>query len=171
VYVAGSEVWSVDGPGATPKKLVDADVTNLEMSPDGRAVALATSQGVQLYEGDAATPRVWTESGVHSVWFSRGGELAWASPDVACWWYGGVERRLVPVTSEGRLAALRFLRGGAGIVLSRGADVVRWSPDLEEETVLTSNEDPNRTLLGADVFGGGIVLWLGTSWQHHGRGT
>jgi hypothetical protein len=82
-----------------------------------------------------------------------------------------LERRLVPVTSEGKLAALRFLRGGAGIVLSRGAEVVRWSPETEEEDVISRNDDEGRELLGADIFGGGLVMWLGTPWQRLGRGT
>jgi hypothetical protein len=171
-YACDGGVWSVDAPGKAPRKVCSADVTNMEMSPDGRALAVVTSTRLSLFEGDSSpNPRVWNESGIHSVWFSPRGELAWASREVALWHHEDLERRLVPVTSEGKLAALRFLRGGAGIVLSRGAEVVRWSPEAEDEEVITRNDDAGRELLGADIFGGGLVMWLGTPWQRLGRGT
>jgi hypothetical protein len=169
-FAYADEVWSVDGWGSAVKKLCTANVTNMEMSPDGQAVAVAGPSGLSLFEGDSKS-RDWNESGIHSVWFSPRGELAWASPEVAVWRHGDLERRLVPVTSEGKLAAMRFLRGGAGVVLSRGAEVVRWSPETEDEEVISRNDDAGHELIGADVFGGGLVMWLVTPWQQMGRGT
>lgn len=159
-YLAGTELFSIEAPGAAPRKIADVQTNNLEMSPDGRSIAVATWDGLLLFEGDRPAQRLSQEHDIHSVWFSRNGELAWASPDVAVWRRGDVERKLVPVTSEGRIAGLRFLRGGAGLVLARGQEVVRWHPDRDECVTLTRNEDASRELLGADVFGGGIVMWL-----------
>ncbi len=68
----------------------------------------------------------------------------------------------MPVTSEGPIAALRVLRGGPGLIVSRGHEVVLWIPERAEEAVLARHEGDDRELLGADVCGGGVVMWLGT---------
>jgi hypothetical protein len=50
----------------------------------------------------------------------------------------------------------------------RGREVLRWSPEQDEHEVLTQVDD-GRELLGADAFGGGLVLWTGTPWTYADR--
>lgn len=159
--------WSFDGPGATPRELpIDPQpVPNAELSPDGRVLAVATRNGLLLFEGDGPPQRFAIESAVQSVWFSPdGAELAWATSDVAVWRRGRDERRLV--LREGTIAAMRFVHGGRGLLLSIGGDLVLWSPERDEETVLTSVEGE---LLGADLFDGGLALWAGKPWEPYER--
>jgi hypothetical protein len=173
VYLVGSGAWSLDGPGADPSQLPVEGyaVSNMEMSPDGRSLAVVTTRGIDLYEGDAAPSSLGTARDIHTVWFSRdGAELAWASPDLATWRRGDSTRRLAATEWEGKIAAMRFLHAGAGLLVSRGNEVLRWSPESDQAEVLTRVED-GRELLGADVFAGGLVLWLGTPLSHTARGT
>lgn len=166
VYQARGELFSIDGPGASPERIADAlnGRANIEMSPDGRQVAIATDGGLLFLEGNGPPKLLGSPKSVHSVWFSRGGaELAWAGADIAVWMRGAERRELWPVTSEGSIAALRFLAGSPGLIISRGREVVIWNPDREEEIVVTKQEDAKFDLLGADLFGGGIVMWLGAT--------
>jgi dipeptidyl aminopeptidase/acylaminoacyl peptidase len=163
VYFDSDGVWSLDGPGATPRALpVERElVPNAELSPDGRVLAVATRNGLSLFEGDGPPQRFGIESPVQSVWFSPDGEeLAWATQDVATWRRGDDERRFA--LHEGTIAAMRFLHGGRGLLLSIGGDLVLWSPERDERTVLTRVDGE---LLGADVFEGGLALWVGTPWK------
>ena len=167
VCIDQRSAWSFDGPGATPRQLpIDPQpVPNAELSPDGRVLAVATKNGLLLFEDDEPPQRFAIESAVQSVWFSPdGAELAWATSDVAVWRRGRDERRLV--LREGTIAAMRFVRSGRGLLLSIGGDLVLWSPERDEKTVLTSVDGE---LLGADVFDGGLALWAGKPWEPYAR--
>jgi dipeptidyl aminopeptidase/acylaminoacyl peptidase len=172
VYAHGRDVWSIDSPGAATKLPVYGyGVTNMEMSPDGRSVAVVTNKGLELDTGAAEPKLLDGNPNVHTVWFSRdGAELAWASPEGAVWKRGETVRTLEPRDEDEPIKAMRFLRGGPGLLVSRGNEVIRWSPEHEETEVLARVED-GRELLGADVFDGGLVLWLGTplTYLRHGE--
>jgi hypothetical protein len=159
VYVDLSNTWSVDGPGGTPRKVDARVVYNIELSPDGRALAVVDGDTVVLFEGDAEV-KVWRGVHAHSLWFLPSGALAWASNDEVVTWDGRTESRLSTPDSV-RIAAMRPVRGGTGLVLVRGKEVVWWNPELERETVLAEAE-PARSLVGADLFAGGVVMWLTT---------
>jgi hypothetical protein len=168
VFVKG-EAWSVEGPGATPKSLGVHSVRNLELSADGRLLGIATDTDVHLFEGDQEVKR-WPTVSAHSLWFTPRGELAWASESRAACYAGGVEHALDTIGSKGYIEGLRVARGGTGLVVARRGEVTWWNPDLDEETTLARQEDADRLLLGADVFAGGVVMWVGTR-AKPGRGT
>ncbi len=166
-YLANRNVWTVEDVASTPRPLLGGDdpidVTNMELSPDGGTLAFATQESLRICRG-SAVEQIQTPD-VHTIWFSRdGAELSWAAPYQAIWRKGGTEKKLVPEDGISRLVAMRFLRGGAGLVVCRGHEVLRWNPERDEQDVLTRVDD-GRELIGADVFDGGIVLWLAAPWS------
>jgi dipeptidyl aminopeptidase/acylaminoacyl peptidase len=164
-FTYNREAWSIDEPGEEPRRIADklpSQVTNAEMSPDGRAVAFASSSGLFVIQGDGEPELRSSDAFVHSVWFSRDGALAWASPNAAVWSKDGAQQKLGP--GEGHIVAMRFLQASPGLVITRGREVVLWSPERGEEQVLISLEEPRRELLGADLFDGGVALWVGSQW-------
>lgn len=166
VYFAGEEVWSLDTARQDPPRLVArtrSPVRNAEMSPDGRRVACATDAALLIMEGDAAPTVLDEQPGIHSVWFSRdGAALTWASPLDATLRRGDEQRRLK--APRGDLATLRFVQAGEGLVVTRGREVLLWTPALDREEVITRVEG-EVSLLGADLCAAGVVLWLGTPWE------
>ncbi|UQA63074.1 PD40 domain-containing protein [Polyangium aurulentum] len=171
VYFHRKGIYAVEGPGAAPERIGSVPdsyvglVQNAEMSPDGRSVAFTSGRGLYVIEGSAEPAlRGAADEAVHSIWFSRDGrELAWASGARAVWRKDGEERTL---EAEGApIAAMRFLQASPGLIVSRGREVLRWSPARGEVEGITTLDDAGKGLLGADVFDGGIVLWTGTPWE------
>jgi len=171
VYFHRTGIYAVERPGAEPERLGSVPgsyvnlVRNAEMSPDGRTVAFTAGRGLYVIEGSSEPVlRGAADEDVHSIWFSRDGrELSWASGERAVWRKDGEERSLA---SEGApIAAMRFLQASPGLIVSRGREVLRWSPSRDEVEVITTLDDEGKELIGADVFDGGIVLWTGTPWE------
>jgi hypothetical protein len=164
-FTHAGDAWSIDAPGEEPRRIAGErsfHVTNAEMSTDGRTVAFASSSGLFVIEGDGAPELRSPDGFVHSVWFSRDGALAWASPNAAAWSKDGAQQKLGP--GEGHIVAMRFLQASPGLVITRGREVVQWSPERDEAQVLLSLEEGDRELLGADLFDGGVALWVGSQW-------
>lgn len=176
VYIAGEEVFAVDAARPEAPRLlgkVGHGVNNAEMSPDGSTVACVSSQGLHLVRGDGAPELVVGVPDIHSVWFSRdGAALAWADREQAVWRRSGGEEERRLSAPAGDLEAMRFLQGAEGLVVSRGREVLLWTPDHRQarEEVITAVDAADQHLLGADVFAGGLVLWLGTAWERVPRG-
>lgn len=173
VYFHRSDIYALERPGAEPEKIgsvAGSVVQNAEMSPDGRTVAFtAPHWGLYLVEGSAApVQRAAMNEAVHSIWFSRDGSaLAWASPERAVYRKNGEERELA--AGEGApIVAMRFLQASPGLVVTRGREVLHWSPEQNAVETITTLDDDGRDLLGADLFDGGIVLWTATPWENAG---
>ena len=172
VYFHRGDIYSLERPGAAPEKIGRVEgglVQNAEMSPDGRTVAFTPGRGLYLIEG--TRPVVLhgsAEENVHSIWFSRdGAALAWASRDRAVWRKDGEERTLA--AGGAPIVAMRFLQASPGLIVTRGREVLRWSPERGEVETITTLDDDGRELVGADVFDGGIVLWTAAPWEDAGR--
>lgn len=166
IYFVDDQLWSLDAARPDPPRLVAhtrIPVRNAEMSPDGRRVACATDTALLLMEGDAAPATLDEQPNIHSVWFSRdGAALTWASPLDATFRRGDELRRLK--AQRGDLATLRFVQAGEGLVVTRGREVLLWTPALDREEEITRVEG-DVSLLGADLCAAGVVLWLGTPWE------
>jgi hypothetical protein len=161
-------VVDVTSPGGEPRRLCElgAPPTNAEMSPDGRTLAVVTSWGLYLVGPDATPRLVDTRSDIHSVWFSRdGASVAWASPARAVYRRGDLEAELLAPQKD--LAALRFCQASPGLLVTRGPEVLLWSPEAGKTDVLAQIDATEKEMvIGADVWSGGLVLWMGTPWKH-----
>jgi hypothetical protein len=158
MFFAGSEVFTVDVNGGAPTSAGDLvnHPANVEMSPDGSQAAIATS--TELIR--------WTEAGLetlakdlwaHTVWYSAdGSQLAYATDSEAVLLSGGQRHELHAPDRD--LRALRFRRGGDGLVVTRGDRVLLWRPIAHDLSTLAT-APPLQTLSGADVYRGGTVLW------------
>ncbi|MDI1443545.1 hypothetical protein [Polyangium sp. 6x1] len=171
VYFHRGDIYAIERPGAEPEKIGRVEggiVQNAEMSPDGRTVAFTPGRGLYVIEGAGPVTLAGpTEENVHSIWFSRDGTaLAWGSRDRAVWRKNGEKRTLAGVDAP--IVAMRFLQASPGLIVTRGNQVQRWSPERDEVETITTLDDEGRDLIGADVFDGGIVLWTATPWQDAG---
>jgi hypothetical protein len=165
-YFSGYDIVSIDGLGGAPETIAVTNtfVTNAEMSPDGRTIVLTGGQGTFRVEGDGPLERLDANPS-HTIWFARDGQsFVWANPSGVVWQKGS-ERRVLASEPNATINAARYLPASPGLIVSRGRDLLRWNPERSEVEVLASAE-PSREMLGADVFGGGLVLWIGTPWTH-----
>jgi hypothetical protein len=158
MFFAGQQIFTVDVKGGQPSeagRLKDT-VVNVEMSPDGSQAAIA-SHGV-LYRWSAAGLEVLeAHRAVHTIWYSPDGrELAYASLDRAVVLTAGQRRELDAPGID--LRALRFRRGGDGLVVVRGEQAHLWRPGRGTLRLLAS-APAGRSLHGADIYSGGTVLW------------
>jgi hypothetical protein len=167
--VFSSDVGDGGAGGSPAVRLAQASwsstVANAEMSPDGQRVLFATHEGLWSIEGSAAPTIVSADPDVHTLWFSRDG-ASWAFATRARAEHRTSETRAL-VARDGDLRAMRFIPAGVGLLVSRGREVVRWSHGREE---VLATVDDDRLLLGADLFAGGLLLWLGTPWERFGPG-
>jgi dipeptidyl aminopeptidase/acylaminoacyl peptidase len=172
VYFAEEEAWAVDvASDGAPRRLgrTHGTIRNAEMSPDGQHVACATDAQLLLLRGDGAPEVADARPLIHTVWFSRDGkELAWANRSAAVWTRGSERRELM--APGGDLEAMRFIQAGAGLIVSRGREVIVWTPEQERAEPIAA-ADEEHALLGADLFAGGLLLWTGTPWRGTGRAT
>jgi hypothetical protein len=172
IYFHRGDIYTLERAGAVPEKIGHVEggiVQNAEMSPDGRTVAFTPGSGLYLIEGAGPVALHGSaEEEVHSIWFSRdGAALAWASRERAVWRKDGEEHTLA--AGGAPIVAMRFLQASPGLIVTRGREVLRWSPERGEIETMTTLDDNGRELIGADVFDGGIVLWTATPWENAGR--
>jgi hypothetical protein len=175
VYFSGGFAHSLDVHEASepwPLGRTAGEVTNAEMSPDGRKVAAVTERGVQLFEGTNPPRTVSTERGVHSVWFSPDGER-WAYASVAgATLFEGKRRFKLPAPAAD-LRAIRFRRAGRAVrgsgaretghelIVTRGRELLAWDPPKEPTPL--AEVDKEWKLLAGDVCRRGTVLWVQTT--------
>ncbi|HWM86004.1 MAG TPA: hypothetical protein VNO33_09205 [Kofleriaceae bacterium] len=158
LFFAGRSVLTVDVSGGQPADAgeLESASTNMEMRPDGGEAAIVTGRGVHR----------WTPAGlqlidplphVHTVWYAGDGRsLAYASPSRAVHVTGGLRHELHAPSTD--LRALRFRRGGDGLVVVRGDRALLWRPAAGDlRTLATSGA--GRTLHAADWFRGGTLMW------------
>jgi hypothetical protein len=160
LFFVDLDVLSVDVNGGEPRRVgrLPHVAWNVEMKPDGSEAAIVA--GRKLYR--------WTPSGmelletsrpIHTVWYSDDGEsLAYASLDRATLVTGG-RRRELRAQPGAELRSLRFRRGGDGLVAVRGGEVLLWRPDAADPVRVLARSRAGQTLLGADAFEAGPVLW------------
>jgi hypothetical protein len=166
VYFLSNDVFAIDidAEDSAPKSLgrTRIFVKNAEMSPDGRAVVLSTGEETYFSAGESPLAII-AERGVHTIWFSRDGSaFVWANDRRATWRRGDLERSFEAGEGE-TIRAVRFLQASPGLVVTRSRDVARWNPERDESDVI-ARAGEGQEMLGADVFGGGLVLWTGTPW-------
>ncbi len=164
-FFQSNEIFELYPARPEPRSIakLDAWIQNAEMSPDGRSLALANDQGLWILEGEAEARLVPSSQDTHSVWFSPDGSaLAWASPERAEWQKGTLHRVLN--AGSGSIEAMRFVQGAMGLCVVRGNELLLWFPEEDRVEHLYRVED-DRRLIGADLFAGGMVLWLATPWK------
>jgi len=173
-YFSRGKVFSVAQPGAEPVYLADLgeDVVNAEMSPDGQSLIVVTNTDAYLFE-DGKPARALGIPDAHTVWFSHdGSQFVVANARMAHWQRGARTAKLT-ADENTPLRSARFAPRSPWVMVARGQDAVRWNPELDESETIASVDD-NHEMLGVDVFGGGVVLWTGTTWQledrRYGRG-
>jgi hypothetical protein len=150
----GRVTW-LDEPTAKPTVIgkIGGRITNGEMAPDGSAVVVAGDRGVQRFAPGKKPERLSQDGAVHSLWFD-GNDVAFASPDRAVVLRAAHRREL---DGRGELAGMRVHRRDGGLVVARGREALHWKRDGSLDHLATVDE--SATLLGADVFAGGLALW------------
>jgi hypothetical protein len=58
---------------------------------------------------------------------------------------------------------VRFRRDRPGMLIVRGKNVLSWNPSDGSRQPLARNDDPLAKIVDADVFRGGVVVWLSRS--------
>lgn len=159
LFFAGTfDVFSVDVNGGEPvaQGYLPGSARNAEMAPDGQEAAIVTHDALHRWRPGAIEP---IESGrtIHTVWYSADGSaLAYATNDEAVVLAGGKRHALPAPASD--LRALRFRRGGDGLIAVRGDAAILWRPATGDQQVL-ARTDAEWALQAADVYRGGTVLW------------
>jgi hypothetical protein len=160
MFFAGGQIFTIDVTGGEPRHAGDLPglVHNVEMAPDGSEAAIATHRALHRWRaGTTELEPLETERQIHTVWYSASGlALAFASTERATLLTGG--RRHEIGAPEGNLVAMRFQRGGDGLVVVRGDQVLLWRPAAGAIRTLATSQ-PGHDLRGADHFRGGTVLW------------
>jgi len=159
---------SIDALGADPVVVGRTRilVENAEMSPDGKTVVCAT--GFEAYRIDDQGPLTeLPDRDLHTIWFSRDGSSFVRANAAGITWTAGEEVRTLSAGENETIRATRFLPSSPGVLVTRSREVVRWSPERDETDVLASAEE-NQEMLGADIWSGGLVLWMGTPWVRQG---
>lgn len=176
VYFDKSDVCylSLDGSGRGRRVSLGAlygdqgPVRNAEMSPDGEQLLFATDSALYLASGGGEPTVLTRGERVHSLWFSKDGTaFAWASDRRAVWQKDGEPRELLAGESAS-IEALRFCQASPGLIVCRGNEVVFWRPEENQKDVLTQM-DAGKTVIGADLFYGGMVIWAVEPWEYSGR--
>jgi len=169
-YFARGEVWSIAEPGAEAIRVADLgqEITNAEMSPDGRSLIVLTARDAYLFEDGKAVGAVGIPK-AHTVWFSRDGSQFVVANATTAHWRRGTKTAELPADEKAPIRSSRFAPMSPWIMVARGSDAVRWNPDQDEAEVIAS-ADAGQEMLGVDVFGGGFVIWTGSTWQIEQRG-
>ncbi len=159
MFFAGVEAFIVEVTGGEPTAAGKLPLSplNVEMSPDGSQAAIATPG--QLHRWSAAgLEQLESSRSMHTVWYSPDGrDLAYASPDGAVLLTATGQRHELHAPAHD-LHALRFRRGGDGLVVVRGDRAMLWRPAAGELRTLAT-APAGQQLRGADVFRGDTVLW------------
>jgi WD40 repeat protein len=160
MFFAGHEIFTVDAIGGEPSAAgkLDGTVVNVEMSPDGSQAAIASYGKLQRWSAAGLEVLEANQTTVHTIWYSPDGrDLAYASFDRAVLLTDGGQRHELRAPSHD-LQALRFRRGGDGLVVVRGRQAMLWRPHRRDLRTLASAPD-GQALRGADLYRGGTVLW------------
>ncbi len=159
MFFAGVEAFTVEVSGGEPTaagKLPLAP-TNVEMSPDGSQVAIATPGQVHRWTA-AGLELLESSLSVHTVWYSPDGrDLAYASASGAVLLTASGQRHELHAPGHD-LRAMRFRRGGDGLVVARGDRALLWRPAAGILRTLATAPG-GQQLRGADVYRDGVVLW------------
>lgn len=164
-YFSEGRVWSIPKAGAEAVRLAEFgyEIVNAEMSPDGRSIVVVTSKDAYLFEDGKMVESLGIPA-AHTVWFSHdGNEFVVASAERAHWQRGS-KKVTIGADAKSPIRTARFAPMSPWIMLVKGRDAIRWNPEQNDTAVLAS-ADGDDELLGVDVFGGGVVLWTGSTWQ------
>jgi hypothetical protein len=159
LFFAGREAFTVEVSGGAPASLGELPdhAFNMEMSPDGSQAAIATSSELVRWTA-AGFETLEKNVRAHSIWYSPdGSQLAYASTSEAVVLTGDGQRHELHAPGSD-LRALRFRRGGDGLVVTRGDRALLWRPAAHDLSTLATSP-PGRSLSGADIYRGGTVLW------------
>jgi hypothetical protein len=159
LFFAGREAFTVDVSGGAPASLGELPdhAFNMEMSPDGSQAAIAMSNELVRWTA-AGFETLEKNVRAHTVWYSPdGSQLAYASISEAVVLTGDGQRHELHAPGSD-LRALRFRRGGDGLVVTRGDRALLWRPAAHDLSTLATSP-PGQSLSGADVYRGGTVLW------------
>lgn len=162
LYFVEKRVYVLDTADAAAEPLLvgelPAAANNVEMSPDGSEAAIVTGAGLYRAHGaELALELTASDTAIHTVWYSDdGGQLAYAGSAEAVVLTGSTRHSLEAKDYD--LTAMRFRAGGGGLVLAVGRKAIHWRPDTDTRTVL-ADAGEGRTMQGAEVYAGGVVLW------------
>lgn len=168
-YFSRGQVWSIANAGAEPVRLADLgyEVVNAEMSPDGRSLVVVTLKDAHLFQDGKLVASLGIPA-AHTVWFSRDGKQFVVANAHKAHWQRGEKTATLSADEKAPIRTARFAPMSPWIMVARGADAVRWNPDQDEAEVIVS-ADEGHEMLGVDVFGGGVVIWTGSTWQIEDR--
>jgi len=128
---------------------VEDPVTNAALTLDGTRLAFTTQLAVFESTGDAKPTAISDRFGVHSLWFARDGRLGYASTESATVLVGARAQRF---DSDGQIAMLRFDPRTNEMLVATQTHA--WDSDKR-----LASPPAGHTLLGADRFAGGVVMW------------
>ncbi len=172
-YFSRGQLWSIANAGDEPVRLRDLgeDIVNAEMAPDGQSFIVVTKKDAFLFEQGKLVASLGIPQ-AHTVWFSPdGSQFVVANAHMAHWQRGAKTAKLT-ADDKSPIRTARFAPRSPWIMVARGQDAIRWNPDQDEAETIAS-VDGQQEVLGVDVFGGGVVLWTGSTWQiedHRSRG-
>ena len=171
-YFSRGQVWLIPNAGADPVRVADLvdDIVNAEMAPDGQSFIVVTKKDAFLFEEGKLVQAIGVPQ-AHTVWFSHDGtQFVVANAHMAHWQRGAKTAKLV-ADEKSPIRTARFAPMSPWIMVARGQDAIRWNPEQgDAETIASAGDE--REMLGVDVFGGGVVLWTGSTWQledHRGK--
>jgi hypothetical protein len=160
MFFAGNDIFTVDVDGGGPSAAgqLDNTVINVEMSPDGSQAALASYGKLHRWSADGLEVLEQDRSTVHTIWYSPDGrDLAYASYERAVLLTAGGQRHELHAQNHD-LQAMRFRRGGDGLIVVRGRHALLWRPDRRDLRTLAS-APVGQSLRGADMYRDNTVLW------------
>jgi len=149
---------------------LDQELRNVEMAADGSTTLYVMLARVPidgkigwfternelfLIEG-TSTPRLIDTNDVSSLWADdAGARFVWQNK--AGMHLGGNTFALL---HEDALTSVRFRRDAPGFVAARGRQAVTWNATGQDEVVRWSDSQTNERLIGADLYAGGLVVWI-----------
>ena len=147
--------FDVATPTQTRELAVVTDwITNAAASYDGSRVAFTTHNGLFESSDDAPAKVISKLENIHSLWFSSDGRLGFASSSRAVVIDGTKSHRF---DGKGPINMLRFEPvSGQALVSTAGH---AWDAVAKREVARAFKKD---SLLGADRFASGFVLWTKT---------
>lgn len=164
-YFVKSHLWMMANLGSGPVHLADvgADVTNAEMSPDGRQLLVLTAEDAFLFENGKLVKTLGMAH-AHTVWFSHDGREFVVANEQKAVWQRGEKTAVLEAKEKALIRTARFAPMSPWLMVARGAEAIRWNADQNDaETIVVADE--GQEMLGVDVFGGGVLIWTGSTWE------
>jgi|GEM_PF-3150798 len=127
---------------------------NAEIAPDGSTLAWAAADGVYLAE-NGGLRLLEKGKGMHSVWFSRDGALAWANRNHIGYFRDGTVTKHI---SRRPIRTMRLRRDKPGVVFVVSHKLHTWSPG-DRDSKRVGQPASGHKLVSGDLFAGGVVLW------------